>query len=1322
MRRNDLTPDEARIGRLIQSLGQGSPAPDTEFLKRLRETTTAAFLDAHRARTLQIAPALLAAQPELETGKPLVEISAAILHRSPPLAVTPALEASKVEAPQLELTPPGMSGIEATAVSSVSGRTAIPAQAVTVDTRRGRLPRLRIAMLIGTAALLLFGFLPDSLVPSRGVRLKVAFDNLARASSAEFEVHNGDSSSVMLVAQDNNKRYWNVLYPSGNAEVSDGVNAYFFNAKSNSLHFLANEESAEGARPDEKLLNLANVGDDSVRFPLEQQRPQAIVKDHGQSMLVYNYSQPSFNDHGTINVEARVDAKTNELVALNSVWYDDTGRVNFQAGVNVRSMNRVVTNEGFRLTPESINADVAMVEEVQGNPTVDPPLQLAASQNTFLGYTNALDFVELPVDFTAPNRKESVALNSSGMNNGNGGFGRGGGGFARQLNHGFGMTDPNLNSQLLQFGDQKLGSNEQELERFRDSSKHESKQANSLPADSLLAEKQANDQNLNAARLKSTAAGMVPALSADSAGTDSPGTDSPQASPSPTLAAAASPVNDLSADASPADAVASKPGMSQKMAKSSQLNLQLPESGEKMPVESKPQPGATNLDGVQLATKDGDSEAEAVGIRKGKRPASGQEKGQGLDDQKQDDAVGQKMSNSLALKGRAPRAAEAASDEFPVEAKKSEPSSKKQARFDKSAFDVSAGQAKGMPAKSFTKAQETKKPDQQGSEPVSPSAISSQKPPGSRAVAQSAALRGDSQSVPVPGPVDADSQDLDRNSKPQAKMSLGPLALGNQVGARKTVPGKQGSPDQTAGSETPTDGVVASDKMAKDRAGDASDKSTARLHAEAEAGNSKVKADEKADISMDEKETKARVLQSRAARKSAVANPLGEQIAVQNSIAQEASPASENMNSGARSGREKSGLERFNKPTLKTSAELGAQSQSSQSQVADAKSVPGQKSGMRSIVPGSNATTEDAPHLQPFSRMETNGKGALELQQTQSVDLSEQPDAATSGKYGENRSKNSTQLRGFSHLWYANPKSSKALPEQTQKLNESIAENPSLPRSADDHSRAARPIINETLNNRNYSTPNSTFLRGNNAGAMGGYGGIALDNNSGNPNRGNSDRLNSGLNGSNVISNGITGNGIISNGMNSAGAIRYLRRQAEPQTELLAGEVLSTLNDGRSLVRARLANNAELVLGPKSEVTLIKPTAVQLQVGELELNVPEGDQIELLGPANDVKGADSKSPEDAKSDVYYSRQNRSNSSRSSRARANTPPQIVTGRKMYRIENNQLRVVEQDPQWLADYHRERMNLQSKGALPAARMAPIEAAEPDAAQPTKGNAPQ
>jgi hypothetical protein len=1237
MRRNDLTPDEARIGRLIQSLGQGSPAPDAEFLKRLRETTTAAFLEAHRARTLQLDPDLRAAQPQKETGKPLVELSAVIMHGSPSLTVPPAAEASKVEAAQLELTSLGISRIDTATVSSVSGRTASPARVVAIERRRGRLPRLRIAMLIGTAALLMFGFLPDSLVPSRGVRLKVAFDNLARASSAEFEVHNGDSSSVMLVAQDNNKRYWNVLYPSGNAEVSDGVNAYFFNAKSNSLHFLANEDSAESARPDEKLLKLVNVGDDSVRFPLEQQRPQAIVKDHGQSVLVYHYSQPSFNDHGTINVEARVDAKTNELVALNSVWYDDTGRVNFQAGVNVRSMNRVVTNEGFRLAPESINADVAMVEEVQGNPTVDPPLQLAASPNTFLGYTTASDFVELPVDFTAPNWKESAALNSSGMNNDNGGFGRGGGGFARQLNHGFGLTDPNLNSQSLPFGDQTLGSNGRELERFRDSSKHESKHE-SKQADSVPWEKQSNDQNLNAARLKSTAAGMVPALS-----TDSPSTDSPQVSPSPspTPAAGASPMNVRSADASPADVVASKPGMSQKLAKSSQLNLQRPENGEKMPVESKPQPGATNRDGVQIAEKDGDSESEPLGNRKEKRPVSGQENGQGLVDQKQDDAVGQKMSNSLALKGRPSRASQATSDDDPIDAKKSKSISKTQARFDQPAFDVNAGQAKVMP-------------------------------------------------------------------------------------------GKQDAPDQTAGSKTATNGVTngvaVSDKMAKDRAGKAADMITVRLRAATESGNAEVKAGEKAEEGMDEKETKAKVLQSQSTAKTAVAKPPGEQSGIPTAIAQEASPGSEKMNSGSRSGRENSSPERFNKPTLKAPAELGAQSQAAQSQAADVNSAPGQKSAMRSIVPGSNATAEGAPQLQPFSRMEINGKGALELQQTQSVELSEPPEAATSGNYGENRSrnstqlKNSTQLRGFSHLWHASPKNSKGLAEQTQKLNESAPENSVLSRYGDGQSRASRPMVHETLNNRSYSIPNSTLLQGSNSGAMGGYGGIALDNNSVNPSRGNPDRLNSGLNGSNVISNGISGNGIISNGMSSAGGIRYRRRQAEPQTELLAGEVLSTLNDGRSLVRARLANNAELLLGPNSEVTVIKPTSVQLQVGELELNVPEGDQIELLGPASDVKGADSRSSEDAKSDIYYSRQNRSNPSRSSRVRAGTPPQVVTGRKLYRIENNQLRVVEQDPQWLADYHRERMNLQSRGALPAARMAPVEAVEPEAAQPAKGNAPQ
>ncbi|MDB5385360.1 MAG: hypothetical protein JWM11_1006, partial [Planctomycetaceae bacterium] len=432
MRRNDFTPDEARIGRLIQSLGHSAPAPDAEFLKRLRESTTAVFLDAQRQNVgkVQVSAPSAAVESAVES-----RVQASALHE-----ISDSLSAPQqvVSASNSVL---GHSAAEGTVADrSLSRNVTIPSGSDTSRHGRNRLQRLRTVMLIVTAILLAVGFLPDSLVPSRGARLEVAFDNLARASSAEFEVRNGDSSSVMLMAQGDNGRSWMVLYPSENAEVFDGVNSYFFNAKSNSLHFMAPEDSAEQARPDEKLLDRLNVVDESVRVGIKRQRPQAIINDHGHSLFVYTYNQSSFDNTGTVNVEARVDARTNELVAMNTVFRDNSGQVKFQAGANVRSMNRAFSTETFQVTPEEISEDVATVEEVQGNPVVDQRLELAMNQNVSLN------------DGTFLNRTNG----DSGIGNANWGDG-GLGGFGGGLNGGPNAKSPPFGAQPLRFGGQFLG-------------------------------------------------------------------------------------------------------------------------------------------------------------------------------------------------------------------------------------------------------------------------------------------------------------------------------------------------------------------------------------------------------------------------------------------------------------------------------------------------------------------------------------------------------------------------------------------------------------------------------------------------------------------------------------------------------------------------------------------------------------------------------------------------------------------------------------------------------------------------------------------------
>jgi hypothetical protein len=132
-----------------------------------------------------------------------------------------------------------------------------------------------------------------------------------------------------------------------------------------------------------------------------------------------------------------------------------------------------------------------------------------------------------------------------------------------------------------------------------------------------------------------------------------------------------------------------------------------------------------------------------------------------------------------------------------------------------------------------------------------------------------------------------------------------------------------------------------------------------------------------------------------------------------------------------------------------------------------------------------------------------------------------------------------------------------------------------------------------------------------------------------------------------------------------------VRRQVTPQSELLPGGVLTTQPDLSNVVWARLANNADLVVGPASEVLLLKPTEVRLQAGELMLNVPLGDQVDLLGP---------EPPSKLDSENSYRN-----------LRRNQPQWKfpvsrlqVTGRGVFRIENSQVERVDEEPTWLTNY--------------------------------------
>ncbi len=140
---------------------------------------------------------------------------------------------------------------------------------------------------------------------------------------------------------------------------------------------------------------------------------------------------------------------------------------------------------------------------------------------------------------------------------------------------------------------------------------------------------------------------------------------------------------------------------------------------------------------------------------------------------------------------------------------------------------------------------------------------------------------------------------------------------------------------------------------------------------------------------------------------------------------------------------------------------------------------------------------------------------------------------------------------------------------------------------------------------------------------------------------------------------------------NRLGEYGFVRRQVEVQSELHPGGVLKTDADPSNVVWARLANDADLVVGPGSEVLLLKPTEVRLQAGELMLNVPPGDQVDLLGP-------DLAPPVDAENSRFNYRRN------PQQLKVAVSRQQVTGRGVFRIENNQLQRVEQEPPWLARY--------------------------------------
>lgn len=147
----------------------------------------------------------------------------------------------------------------------------------------------------------------------------------------------------------------------------------------------------------------------------------------------------------------------------------------------------------------------------------------------------------------------------------------------------------------------------------------------------------------------------------------------------------------------------------------------------------------------------------------------------------------------------------------------------------------------------------------------------------------------------------------------------------------------------------------------------------------------------------------------------------------------------------------------------------------------------------------------------------------------------------------------------------------------------------------------------------------------------------------------------------------------------------YASRLAEANSELRPGEMLKTGDDPTNVVRARLANDANLIVGPGSEVLLLKPTEVRLRFGEVALEVPEGDQVDLLGPEPELQ----LDPENYKLNLRRS---------AYQSRGMTRQRQVTGTRVYSVQKNQLQELEQQPEWLTKYYARYNKTDSQKGYP------------------------
>jgi hypothetical protein len=1187
MRHNDLTPEEAQIGWLIQSVGRHASAPDAEFLKRLRETTTSVFLEAHRqGASASQNGSNSSTQAVMITDHAAAESQAAVSTTIVPIR---AVSASQID---VQIAAPHPS--DASRTAAFANRVA---QAVA---NRTPMQRLRAGMMLVTVVLLAFGFLPMSLFPSRGARLEVAFGNLARASSAEFEVRNGESSSVMLVAQSDHVGRWKIQHPSGNTEVFDGINAYFFNAKDNSLHFVNPDDSADNVRPDEKLLDRLNVVEDSVRIALMRQRPRTVIKNDGQLLLLYNYSQPNFDHNGTVDVEARVDAATNELMVMNTVFRDDNGRVNFQAEANVRSLNRTFAEDAFHFAPAEKFADVATVEEVQGNPIVDAPEESAVAYDTLVAGTTGV--IAGPVqgqDLTAWKiHLGNPLLNKSGFGNsglGNselsdndamGGMGGGMGGSGGGLGGQSTGANPKTFTQAGQFNDRI------EL-AMKDAA------AGGAPQEPMPTEGNGNPSDFADQGLSAT-------LAAGDEGKSPPSAPAPVAVPSKSTSRKAAVNAELDANWSRDTKDNASSPMGSVVRKKEQAESKSESAGPNAPRRETP------------------AEQQAAG-------ADSQKPGESWDDAKATKLTEEKIKNSGSAKSkkndrRALGAKQQAEDLENI------PSPNAASEDPKSPVpaNVKSAAATTSPARTM----------------LAPASVPAAGPVVERTRAQRMGKRPGS--VPPPVLAEVGPKDEKANNKTVAKMPKAAVRSdpANKSASDEENDAPQPEPPKSDEARPSESKEMASGKKVTGKGEDGSEKSEASKKYSprmARGMNSRNAIDEV-------KSTFKKALVDSNSDKQSAGNDNAPQKAGEDEdltkSMQNSQPAPASTENNSKAGASKEGSPRSNaqapiasddaqprggapKPaTMNGSIKSGTPTPLGVGS-ADKRLVEGQ--------PQAPPLSGDGSRQNPVSRAmqlnsptsETPEQAPAEVEKiTQERELGSEPQMTVANSNGQ-----AVPGRSFmyEHRYPDNAQKGPANSRQRQR-------NPV---------QMAYGARTENIQN------NGAYL--------------------GNSQNGNND-------------------------LNPNTVIFFRRRQAEPRSELRGGDVLSTLNEEHSLVRAKLANGADLVLGPQSEVTLHKPTSVQLHVGDLELNVPEGDQIELLGPLTEAKGPDSNSAEVGKRDVY-SAQNRLSNGRNSRARFSAPPQIVTGRKIYRVENNQLRVLEETPQWLTDYHRSRSAPVSKAALPA-----------------------